>query len=197
MEGAWLVRMRWRYRGAWLWPTFIGATLVDGVIGHALPPAGDTQAVLAGVLAGLVLNLIAVLLFSRPLGALLRHFRGDLPVMVARNYAGTWAVLMVSVALLAAGLIHRPTLLAHRRALDDAIVRAEAWIGDRAPPVFRANLDHMNTYAIEPGSIYRTCVASPDGTQTYCVIVKDRLPFAQSVSFGGSEPNSVFSEGTG
>jgi hypothetical protein len=173
------------------------ATAADGVIGHALPPAGETQTAAGAVLVGLVLNLIAVLLLSRPLGALLRHFRGDLPVLVARNYAGAWAVLLVTAALLTAGLLHRPTIAAHQRALSDALARAAAWIGDRAPATFRANVVHMDTYAIEPGSIYRTCVASVDGARTYCVIVKDRLPFAQSVSFGGYEPNSVFAEGAG
>jgi len=197
MEAAWLHRMRWRQRGAWLWPTFIVATVVDGVIGHALPPAGETETLLAAVLAGLVLNLIAVVLLSRPLGAVLRRARADLPVVVARNYAGTCAVLLVTAAVLAVGLSHRPTLIAQQRALGDALARAEAWIGDRAPDEFRRNLVDMNTFTIEPGSIYRTCVSNLAGTRTYCVIVKDRLPLARSVSFGGYEPNSVFAAGVG
>jgi hypothetical protein len=197
MEGAWLVRMRWRQRGAWLWPTFVVATLVDGVIGHALPLAGETQTLLAGLLAGLVLNLIAVLLLSRPLGSLIRRGRGELPVAIARNYAGTCAVLLVTAAVLALGLIHRPQIAAEERALNDALSRAEAWIGDRAPAPFRDNLEHMDTFTIEPGSVYRTCVPSPDGTRSYCVIVKEQLPFARSVSFGGYESNSEFAQGTG
>jgi hypothetical protein len=197
MEVAWLHRMRWRQRGAWLWPTFIAATVVDGVIGHALPPAGETETLFAAVLAGLVLNLIAVVLLSRPLGAVLRRLRPDLPVVVARNYAGTYAVLLVTGVVLAAGLSHRPTLVAQQRAFNDALARAEAWIGDRAPNEFRRNLVHMDTFTIEPGSIYRTCVPNLDGTRTYCVIVKDRLPLAQSVSFAGYEPNSVFASGVG
>src|ERR1022692_3591003 len=123
MDGAWLVRMRWRWRGAWLWPTFAAVTIADGVIGNALPPAGETETVLAGVLAGLVLNGIAVLLFSRPLGAALRRVRRDLPIMVARNYGGTFAVALVSLGLLTAGLVHRPMVLEHQRALQDAIAR--------------------------------------------------------------------------
>jgi hypothetical protein len=197
MEAAWLHRMRWRRRGAWLWPTFIAATVVDGVIGHALPPAGDTETVPAAVLAGLVLNLIAVVLLSRPLGALLRRLRPDLPVLVARNYAGTGAVLLVTAVVLCAGLSHRPTLIAQQRVFNDALARAEAFIGVHAPAEFRRNLMHMDTFTIEPGSIYRSCVTSPDGARTYCVIVKDHLPLARSVSFDGYEPNSVFAEGVG
>lgn len=197
MDGVWLARMRWRRRGAWLWPTFMAMTLVDAVIGHLLPPAGQTQTLFAAALLGLLANLVAVVLLSRPLGVLLRKLRPDFPVVVARNYAGTAAILFVSAALLVAGLLHRPTIVSERQAMDDAIVRAQAYIGDRAPAEFRRNVALTNTYAIQPGAIYRVCVPSVDGRRTYCVVVKTQLPFERSVSFSGYEPNSMFALGTG
>jgi hypothetical protein len=196
MEAAWLARMRWRRRGAWLWPTFVVATLLDGALLHALPLAGSTQTLVGGILAGMVLNVLAVLLLSRPLGIVVRRFRPDMPVGVARNYAGTFAVVLVSAAMLAIGLAHHATVVAQQRALDDAIVRAEAYIGDRAPAEFRVNVTHTNTYTIQPGAVYRTCVPNRTGTRTYCVIVKTRLPLARSVVPDGYEPNSIFSQGT-
>ncbi len=196
MEAAWLARMRWRRRGAWLWPTFAVATVVDGVLIHALPLAGTTQTLVGGILAGMVFNVLAVLLLSRPLGHVVRRVRGDMPVSVARNYGGTFAVLLVSAVMLAIGLAHHSTLVAQQRALDDAIVRAEAYIGDRAPAEFRVNVTHTNTYTIQAGAVYRTCVPNRAGTRDYCVIVKTRLPLAQSVVPAGYEPNSVLSEGT-
>jgi hypothetical protein len=198
MDGAWLVRARWRRRGAWLWPTFATLTVVDAVIGHALPPSGESQTVLGAALAACFLNLIAIVLLSVPIGALLRRARPDLPKVVARDYGGTGAVLAVSFALLIAGLAHRPSVLAHRSAMQDAISRAQAWIGARAPSEFRRNIEYVSTVAIEPGSIYRTCVPSiKDRRRMYCVIVKTHLPFGQGVSFDGHEPNDVFSQGTG
>ena len=197
MSGAWLARLRWRRRGAWLWPAFAALTIVDGVVGHALPPAGDTQAFLGALLVACVLNLIAVLVLSRPLGGLLRRYRTDLPKVVARDYGGRAAILLVTVAILAAGLLHRPTILQHRRSMQDAISRAQAWIGDRAPAEFRRNLEYVSTFTIEPGRIYRTCVPSDRRARTYCVIVNTQLPLATSVKFAGYEPNSVFSEGVG
>jgi hypothetical protein len=197
MDGAWVHRMRWRRRGAWLWPAFIALTIADAVIGHLLPPSGESQTLVgAGLVAG-VLNLIAVVLLSRPLGAAFRRMRQDLPTIVARDYAGTSVVTVVAVALLVAGLAHHPTLVAHRSTMEDAITRAQAWIGDRAPAEFRRNVRFVDTLAIQPGSIYRTCVPSDRRNRTYCVIVKTDLPFARSVSFAGYEPNSVFSQGTG
>ena len=114
MDGASLHRLRWRLRGAWLWPAFVALTIVDGVIGHMLPPAGDGQRLSAPHWSALVLNLIAVVLLSRPLGALLRRARGDCPAIVARNYAGTTVVVVIALALLTAGLLHRSTLQAQR-----------------------------------------------------------------------------------
>lgn len=196
MDGASLHRLRWRLRGAWLWPAFVALTIADAVVGHMLPPAGDGQSVVSAALVALVLNLIAVILLSRPLGAVLRRARGDLPGIVARDYAGTTVVVVISLALLTAGLLHRSTLQAQRSTMNDAIKRAQAYIGDRAPAQFRRNLELVDTFVIQPGSIYRTCVPSDDRKRTYCVIVNDKLPFVRSVSFGGYEPNEVMSAGT-
>jgi hypothetical protein len=197
MSGAWLARLRWRRRGAWLWPTFVVLIIVDAVVGHALPPAGDSQAFFGALLIALFLNLIAVLLLSRPLGAVVRRYRPDMPKMVARDYGGRVAILLVAVGIITAGLLHRPTIIEHRRAMQDAISRAQAWIGDRAPAEFRRNVEFVSTLAIEPGRIYRTCVPSDRRPRTYCVIVNTQLPLATSVKFAGYEPNSVFSEGIG
>ena len=197
MDGGWLVRLRWRRRGAWLWPAFAALTVVDAVVGHELPASGDTESLPAAAIAALVLNLIAVLLLSRPLGALLRRFRGDLPGFVARNYAGTGVVFAVTAALLVVGLAHHDSIMANQRAMRDAIARAQAWIGDRAPAAFRRNVELLSTFTIQPGSVYRSCVLSSDGRRSYCVIVNTSVPFPRGVRFDGYEPNAVFSQGVG
>lgn len=80
--------------------------------------------------------------------------------------------------------------------MRDAIGRAQAWIGDRAPAEFRRNVQFVNAFAIDAG-IYRICVPSAGGTRSYCVIVKESLPFQRSVSFAGTESNAVFAAGVG
>jgi hypothetical protein len=195
MERGWLNRLLWRRRGAWLWPLFVATVVVDAALGHLRPLSGDNESVAAAAITGLALNLLAVLLLSRPGGALLRRLRPDLPGVVARNYAGTVVVLAVTVALLAAGLVHHATVMADQAAVRDATVRAQAWIGDRAPPEFRSEVRLSNTFVIQAGSIYRTCVPSQRGDRSYCVIVKTHMPLARSVAFAGYEPNSVFAEG--
>ena len=209
MHGAWLLRarwprirsrvarLRWRRRGAWLWPAFVVLTAADAVIGHELPPAGEGQAIFAAVLLGGFLNLLGVILLSWPLSLLLRRLRPDLPAVVARDYAGTFVVAAVTAALLGIGLAHRSTVLAHRSEMREAAVRAEAWIGARAPDPFRREATHLNTFAIEPGRLYRACVTSGAGGRSYCVIVRMWLPGARSVTFAGHESNAVFATGVG
>jgi hypothetical protein len=195
MEAAWLSRARWRYRGAWLWPMFIVLALADGVIGHLLPVSGRHQDIPGGVLVGLALNLLVIVLLSRPLGALLRRRRGDLPRLIARNYAGTACLFLVSIGFVAAGLANRADIRSDVAAYNDAVTRAEAYIGDRAPAAFRRNAAHPNTYTIQPGSVYRTCVFNAAHTRSWCVVVSRDLPFARSVRVDGSEPNAVFAAG--
>jgi hypothetical protein len=195
MDGAWLARFRWRRRGAWLWPTFAALTIADAIIGRELPPAGDTQTVVAAALLGCALNLIGVVVLSWSVGALIRRARPDLPTVVARDYGGTLVLVVVTAGLFAVGLAHRSTVLAHRDAMREATARAEAWIGDRAPTQFRRDVASMSVFAIEVGRIYRACVTSVDGARTYCVIVDDQRPFPRSVRPAGSEPNSGFASG--
>jgi hypothetical protein len=191
------VRMRWRRTGAWLWPSFVALTLLDGVVGHLLPPAGATETLAAAALLGLVINVIAVVLLSRPLGMLVHRVRGDMPTVVARDYGGTFVVFAVAAVLLTAGLVHRPVIQARQRAIADAVARAQAWIGDRAPDEFRRNLQFVSLLAIQPGTIYRACVPSVRSDRSYCVIVNRNLPFQSSVRFSGYEPNSVLDAGAG
>ncbi len=180
-----------------MWPVFAALTVVDAVIAHALPPTGESASFGGSLVIVLFLNVLAVLLLSRPLGALLRHFRKDLPMVVASDYGGRAAIGAVTLAVLIVGLLHHPQIESDHRAQQDAITRAQAWIGARAPAEFRRNVQFVSTFAIEPGHIYRTCVPSDHRERTFCVIVNTRLPFAQSVRFDGYEPNSVFSEGVG
>ncbi len=197
MDGARITRLRWRLHGAWMWPAFVLLTLLDGAIVHWLPIAGDSQSVIGGWLIGLFLSLVAIVLGAPTLGYLLRRLRRDMPAVVARDYAGTTAIILVTAGLLAAGLAHRPTVAADRRALQDAVARAQAYIGANAPAQFRVDLQRATAFELQPPMIYRVCVPNDRGTRTYCVIVHRDRPFVRSVSFSGYEPNSVLSEGTG
>ena len=179
-----------------MWPAFVVTAMLDGAIAAVRPFVGDSQSFAGGLLAGLILNLLVVVLASRPLGRLLRRHADAMPRLVAANYGGTLAVVLVSVALLAIGLARHGSIMNSRRVLADAIVRAQAYIGDHAPAEFRVNVAHTDTYVIEQGARYRVCVPSRDRPRYYCVIVDPALPLALSVSYAGSEPNQTMAIGT-
>ncbi len=195
MDLAWLVRARWRLRGAWMWPMFVVLGVIDGIIGHALPVSGNAQSVFGGIVVGLVLNLIGVVVLARPVGMLLRTRRRDLPGAIARNYGGTACVVLVTVGFVALGLAHHSTLVDQRATMRDAIARAAAYIGDHAPPAFRVNASHTDTLVIQTGAVYRTCVPNTSGRRVYCVVVNENRPAARSVTFGGYESNQMMSRG--
>ena len=197
MDGAWLTRMRWRRRGAWMWPAFVVLTVLDAFVLHALPLDGDSEGLWGALLTAGCWNFLVVVVIAHPVGAVLRRARPDLPRIVARDYAGTWLVIGVTAAFLAIGVSNQSTVSTQRAAMQDAIVRAIAWIGFRAPPQFRAQMGRASTVTVQAGVIYRTCVPSADGRRTYCVVVNDQEPVNRSVRFAGYEPNQSFVDGVG
>ena len=112
-QSVWLTRMRWRLRGAWLWPAFIVADARRGGRAAVLPIAGDGPGgVLPGVLLAGFANLILIAAVAPLAGHRLRRRRPDLPRVVAQDYAGTALLLAFAAAVLAGGLIHRPAVVA-------------------------------------------------------------------------------------
>ena len=178
-----------------MWPAFVVLGVADGIVGHALPVAGDSQSVFGGIVVGLLLNLVCVALLARPVGMLLRVGRRDLPTAIARNYAGTACVALVTVGFVALGLAHRPAITTDRAAMRDAITRAAAYIGDHAPAAFRANAARTDTFTIQADVVYRTCVPNDAGTRFYCVVVDESRPLGSSVRPGGYEPNATLMRG--
>ena len=165
-----LRRLRWRLRGAWLWPTFVVVTLLEAPLLHWLPMAGErTGAVGALLLAG-SLNLIAVALLGGLGGVVLRRRRPDLPKVVADNYAGTVGLGVVAVVFVAVGLAHRPELIAQREAFDEQSLAVRRWIEANAQDFERAHVGDATTLRID-ADLYRTCVPTSHPRRWLCLIV--------------------------
>ena len=169
-ERLWRSRARWRFRGAWQWPTFVAATVADAVILSRLPFAGDGAGIVPSLLIAGFINLAVVAVLAPIGGAVLRRRSPSLPRMIASDRAGT-ALLLATVALLVVGgLLHRPAV---READADFAAQAEAarrFVGHRAPAEYRANVDRADTW--QPGpDVYRTCVPGRDARRAFCVIV--------------------------
>src|ERR687894_300122 len=104
VERLWPARLRWRMRGAWLWPAFFGLTLADGLLITLLPPYDWTP---PGFVGGLLLagfaNLLLLAVVAPFARQRLRRRRRDLPRPVAFDYAGTALFCALTLVLVLAG----------------------------------------------------------------------------------------------
>ena len=177
VESLWRARLRWRLRGAVLWPVFVVATLADAVMLGQLPIAGDrgTELVPALLLA-FFFNLVAIALVAPPAAGLLRRRRPDLPKVIAADRAGTAMVCVVTLGLLAGGLVHRSAV---KEAEHDFLVQqmvARDFAARRAPAEFRAGVEGSDSIKLQD-DLYRTCVPGDDPDRHFCVLVRtDAMP---------------------
>jgi hypothetical protein len=176
-ETLWRSRLRWRMRGAKLWPTFVVVLVVDALLLQLLPLAGDDgPGLFAAVLLAGVANLVLVAVGAPLAGAWLRRRQPQTPRVVAADRAGT-ALLVAGAALVAAlGLVHRPVVSAAHDDLAVQAAQARRFFVSWAPREFQANVDHLSTWKQGDG-LYRTCVAGADPGRAFCVFVNtERSP---------------------
>jgi hypothetical protein len=171
VESLWRSRLRWRWRGALQWPAFVVLCVLDALLLGLLPIAGDegTDFVPAFLLA-MFFNLIAVAIVGPGAAMLLRRRRRDLPKVVAQDYTGTAALLAVTLALLAGGLVHRPALREAERDLAAQAAAARDYARARAPEPFREHADLLTTLKLED-ELYRSCVPGDDPKRWFCMYV--------------------------
>ncbi|MEA2188803.1 MAG: hypothetical protein QOK16_3814 [Solirubrobacteraceae bacterium] len=165
-----LVRLRWRLRGAWLWPGFVVLTLLEMALLHWLPLAGQgTDFIPALLLAG-SLNLIAVALLGGLGGRALRRVRRDMPKVVADNYAGTTILALMAATFVTVGLVHRPEVIDRRKAFSRQSQAVQRWVQANGDDFAAAHVRRADTLTIEE-DLWRTCVPGPDPKRWLCLIV--------------------------
>lgn len=166
-----LRRLRWRLRGAQLWPAFALVTVLEMLLLHWLPLAGESTGLLAALLLAGCLNIIAVALVGGVGGVLLRRRRPDLPKVVADNYAGTAALVALATAFVAIGLAHRPEIADERARFAEQSSAVRDWVAVNGDSVTRAHVSAATTIRIDTG-LYRTCVPGEDPRRWLCLIVE-------------------------
>ena len=169
-ESVWLARMRWRMRGAWLWPSFIALTLAEGIALEVLPIAGDGPGgVVPGVLLAGFANLICVATIAPLAGRSLRRRRPDLPRAIADNYAGTALLCAGALAVVAGGIAHRPQVRAEQADRGAMIAAVHDYVVAQAPE-YRAGIALADPVRLAD-DLYRTCVPGPDPKRWLCLFV--------------------------
>jgi hypothetical protein len=171
IRGLWRARLRWRLRGATMWPAFGLAVVADAVLLHELPIAGDSApGVVGALLLATFFNLLVVAVGAPLAGMWLRRRRRDLPRMIADDRAGTVLLALVALVLAGLGVLHRPAMESARNAFASQAAAVRLWVATQAPPDYRANIDRADTWKQGP-NLYRTCVPGRDPHRALCLIV--------------------------
>jgi hypothetical protein len=154
---------------------FAVLTVVDAVLIARLPFQGDGADAIGALLFAGFLNLFAVAVLAPLAGMFLRRRRRDLPSLIARDYAGTALLALITVGLLAGGLAHRSALLSERAdqramftAVHDYVVHTE--------PEYIGGLAALDAVRLE-AERYRACVYGPQERRPLCLFVNtDQSP---------------------
>jgi hypothetical protein len=170
-DARWWSRLRWRRRGAWQWPTFFLAIAGETVLLHKLPIAGERTGLVSALLLATFFNTVVAAVAAPLGGRVLRKRRPDLPRVVADDRAGTAALVALALALLTAGLVHRPAVLEARRAFRAQSDAVRQYVATRAPAVYRRNIDRADTWRLAE-DLYRTCIPGEDPRRALCLFVR-------------------------
>jgi hypothetical protein len=198
-ERFWPARIRWRLRGAWMWPTFIAVTLVDGLILHLLPPVGTGVDIIPAILLATFGNLVLIGAVApwlarrtwkrRPAAEPGAPPRAQLEVLTDR--IGTGILVATIVGVVAAGLAARPTVVSETEATEANAKAFRSLVLSRGDAELIRNLETANTVRLGE-DFFRTCVARDDRRRYFCAFVDtSRNPPDVDVD-GSAEPNSVY-----
>jgi hypothetical protein len=178
-EVFWTRRLRWRLRGALMWPAFAIFTIGDGLLLHFLPPNRTGVRLIPGLivasfanlfLLGVVANWIARRLAVRERVAHAHERRDPLPPEVILDRTATILLGLAAVGLLVAGLGNRPVIVSETNATHEAATRAAAFVQAHGTPEAKANLQDANTRRLADG-YFRVCVNLNDRAKAFCMFV--------------------------
>jgi hypothetical protein len=187
-------RLRWKLRGAMLWPAFVVATVLEMALLHWLPVQGDATGWIGGLLAAGCLNLIAVVLAGTLGGIWLRRRRPDMPKVVADNYAGTAVLGVVALSLVVAGVLHRPSITDRRAAFGEQSEAVRTWVGHHGDAFARAHVARADSLLMDE-DLYRTCVPTRDPKRALCLIVDTSVSPPAIRRDRSREPNASLGRG--
>lgn len=186
-ERFWPARLRWRLRGAWLWPAFVLITLADGLVLHFLPPVrlGFTRegmTLIFGVIVATFVNLILVgavapwlakRLAARPavtaggtLGAVPDQVRRE----VIQDRVATGLLAAGLLGVVAAGLGSREVVVADTNATQRNANLVRSYVLRSGDAELIRNLETANTAKLSD-SYFRTCIASDSRRRFFCFLV--------------------------
>lgn len=183
-ERFWASRLRWRLRGAWMWPVFVVVTLVDGFVLHELPPLrfGFSEvglSLITGILIATFGNLILIGAVAPWLARrLVRRQQAAPPVTgqalreVTADRVGTVLLLVGFLGVLASGLASIPVINGETDDRNRAARALVDYVQLHAPGEIRRNSDQGAVETARLGDGYfRSCIPFDDRDRWYCLLI--------------------------
>jgi hypothetical protein len=180
-ERFWPARMRWRLRGAWMWPSFVAITLLDGVLLHKLPPVREGIDLIPGILIATFGNLVLIGAIGpwlarrtwkrRPAADPAAPAKAQLEVLSDR--IGTGLLVASVFGILAAGLAARPTIVAETDERERAAKELLRYVETHGDEELRRNLEASETARLADG-YYRSCIPDDDRESWTCFFLDAR-----------------------
>jgi hypothetical protein len=198
-ERFWPARLRWRLRGAWMWPSFVVLTLLDGLLLHLLPPVRTGVDIVPGILLATFGNLILVGALAPWLARRIRDRRPE-PVPGAPPQAalevltdrmGTGLLVASVAAVLAAGLAARPTVVVETEERERAAEAFRAHVQRSGDAELARNLEASDTIRLADG-YFRTCVPRDDRRERICFLLDATADPTDVRRDRSTEPNSAY-----
>jgi hypothetical protein len=180
-ERFWPTRLRWRLRGAWMWPTFVAITLLDGVLLHKWPPVREGVDLIPGILIATFGNLVLIgaiapwlarkLWNRRPAAAPGPPPKAQLEVLSDR--VGTGLLVAGVFGILAAGLAARPVVVVETEQRERGAELLRDFVNAHESEELRRNLEASDTVRYADG-YYRSCIPHDDRERWSCYIIDVR-----------------------
>jgi hypothetical protein len=180
-ERFWPTRMRWRLRGAWMWPTFVVVTLVDAFLLHRLSPVREGIDPIPALLIATFSNLILIgaigpwlahrIWKRRPAAGEGAPAKAQFEVLSDRM--GTGLLVAGVFGALAAGLAARPTIVVETDQRERGAKLLEDYVEAHGSTELRRNLEASDTRRYADG-YYRSCIPHDDRRRATCFIIDVR-----------------------
>ncbi|MEA2475000.1 MAG: hypothetical protein QOE06_2915 [Thermoleophilaceae bacterium] len=188
----WTRRLRWRLLGAWRWPAFAVAVVVDAILLHNLSPIRTgIELPIAFILSGfgnlgVIASADAVARFAQRKRAQQGIEDPHWEVQVDRGVVIAFAFGMLGV--LGWGLATSEPRVLETKALEQNAAAVERYVRTRGGPEYVRNLETANTARLADG-YFRTCISDDRRQRFLCLFVDTNKKPPKVVRDPSTEPN--------
>jgi hypothetical protein len=190
--------MRWRLRGAWMWPSFVVITLLDGFLLHELLPDRWGFALIPGILVATFGNLVLIgavgpwlarrLWKRRPAAQPGAPAQAQLDVLSDR--IGTGLLVAGLFGVLALGLAARPVVVSETEDTERAAFALIHYIERSGNEELIRNRDTAQTER-KAEDFFRTCIRRDDRRRYFCFLIDTSRKRVRIVRDPSALPNGL------